>query len=331
MAFSVRKTFASVPALLAGGFVGFSLGFAFPVLAQQAEVSSPPSDTLPAVPPLSETKDIPGAGALTEGPINPSAPALQYLRSRGNQLRFMGRLHGLDAYFAEAASGSIQTFYITPDGQAAIAGLMFNTQGQNITMGQVMTLLQSDPQALEAANRLQADAEKQSLQKSQLTPQQQLAKAEAVLDAIDTTNWFRLGVEDAPIVYMVLDPNCPWCERSMQLLAPLVGQGQIQLRLIPIGLLADTSLAKAAAIISSPNPGEALQRYEGRAKSGPPANTVTQDSILLVRQTEQFTRDYELEGTPHFVFRGFDGVPRIIRGMPRNMPDDLMNLVRGNG
>lgn len=115
----------------------------------------------------------------------------------------------------------------------------------------------------------------------------------------------------------------------MQYLAPQIAQGQIQLRVIPVGLLADTSLAKAAAIISAPNPGEALQRYEGRAKSPPPAQTVSQDAILLIRQNEQFTRDYELEGTPHFVFRGFDGIPRIIRGMPRNMPGDLIRLVRG--
>ena len=151
-----------------------------------------------------------------------------------------------------------------------------------------------------------------------------------MLNVIDRTNWFRLGTPDAPIVYMVHDPNCPWCERSMQLLAPMVAQGLIQMRIIPIGTLAESSLPKAAAIISSPNPGEALQRYEGRAKAPPPAQTVTQDSILLVRQNEQFTRDYELEGTPHFVFRGFDGIPRIIRGMPRNMPGDLMRLVRGS-
>lgn len=284
---------------------------------------------LPKVPPKSVTANVPGTEGAGQSPILPEAPALQYLRSRGNDLKFMGRLHGLDAYFAEAANGSIQTFYVTPDGNAAVAGLMFNVQGQNITMGQVMSLLQSDPEALAAANRLQSDAKTAAEQKQPLTPQQQLAKAEAVLNAIEKTNWFRLGVPEAPIVYMVHDPNCPWCERSLHILAPLIAAGQLQLRIIPIGLLADTSLAKAAAIISSPNPGQALQRYEGRAQSPPPENLVTQDAILLVRQNEQFTRDYELEGTPHFVFRGFNGIPHIIRGMPRNMPDDLMRLVRG--
>ncbi|HCI47795.1 MAG TPA: thiol:disulfide interchange protein DsbG [Rhodospirillaceae bacterium] len=301
-----------------------------PISAVAQDAGTSPNGQV-QVPPASATQDIPGVDpkALVDGPLSPDAPALQYLRSRGNVLRFMGRLHGLDAYFAKAANGSIQTFYISPDGNAAIAGLMFNIQGQNITMGQVTSLLQSDPAALADANTLLDTSEQANAAKAPLTPQQQQAKAEAVLNVVDRTNWFRLGVEDAPVVYMVHDPNCPWCERAMQYLAPQIAQGQIQLRVIPVGLLADTSLAKAAAIISAPNPGEALQRYEGRAKSPPPAQTVSQDAILLIRQNEQFTRDYELEGTPHFVFRGFDGIPRIIRGMPRNMPGDLIRLVRG--
>ncbi|MEO0393486.1 MAG: thiol:disulfide interchange protein DsbG [Pseudomonadota bacterium] len=321
------KTGTALAALAAFG-MGLSL-LPTPALAQETATTHSGPVTPSQVPSPDLTQDIPGASQNLEGPLNPDAPALQYLRARGNQLRFMGRLHGLDAYFAEAASGSIQTFYVTPDGQGAIAGLMFNTQGQNITMGQVMTLLQADPQALQAANRLQEQAQQADEQRAPLSAQQQQAKAEAVLNVVDRTNWFRLGVPDAPIVYMVHDPNCPWCERAMQHLAPLVGQGQLQMRIIPVGMLAETSLHKSAAIISSPNPGEAMQRYEGRAAAPPPAQTVSQDSILLVRQNEQFTRDYELEGTPQFIFRGFDGIPRIIRGMPRNMPDDLMRLVRG--
>ncbi|MBV6632814.1 MAG: thioredoxin fold domain-containing protein [Alphaproteobacteria bacterium] len=301
-------------------------------IANAQDVSTPPAvtDGSVTVPPAEATAGIPGVGSTAEGPINPNAPALQYLRNRGNVLRFMGRLHGLDAYFAEAANGSIQTFYVAPDGTAAIAGLMFNTQGQNITMGQVMSLMQNDPQALAAATRLQNEAQQQDATRAPLSPQQQQAKAEAVLDAVDQTNWFRLGQPEASVVYMIHDPNCPWCERAMGHLAPVIAQGQIQMRIIPVGMLADTSLAKSAAIISSPNPGQAMQRYEGRAASPPPPSTVTQDSILLVRQNEQFTRDYDLEGTPHFIFRGFDGIPRIIRGMPRNMPGDLVRLVRGN-
>ena len=107
-----------------------------PISAVAQDAGTSPNGQV-QVPPASATQDIPGVDpkALVDGPLSPDAPALQYLRSRGNVLRFMGRLHGLDAYFAKAANGSIQTFYISPDGNAAIAGLMFNIQGQNITMG----------------------------------------------------------------------------------------------------------------------------------------------------------------------------------------------------
>ena len=153
--------------LLTIGALSAVVGFSA-TTAQAQDASSAPTVSSPApqagaeggvaVPPPEATAGIPGAAGNLEGPINPNAPALQYLRNRGNVLRFMGRLHGLDAYFAEAANGSIQTFYVAPDGTAAIAGLMFNTQGQNITMGQVMSLMQNDPQALAAATRVQERA-----------------------------------------------------------------------------------------------------------------------------------------------------------------------------
>lgn len=284
-----------------------------PALAQDASTVPAPNNGL-----VNVTQSVPAL---------PNAEALEYLRSKGNLLQFIGTTGGLDAYMAEAPNGSIQTFYIAPDGKGILAGLMFDTSGRNITMSQVMHLLQTNPNALASVKKLQEKNAKNKNQEN-MTPQQMMAKAQVVIAAIEKTNWFRMGDEKAPIVYMIMDPNCPWCSRAVHYLEPIVAKGDVQLRVIQIGMLNETSLPKAAAIVASTNPVETLRQYEGREKAPPPMESLTQDNILLVRQNEQFVRDYELEGTPFFVFRDYQGVPRLIKGLPKNMPGDLMNLVR---
>lgn len=261
-------------------------------------------------------------------PLVPNAEALEYLRSKGNVLQFIGTGNGLDAYMAEAPNGSIQTFYIAPDGKGILAGLMFDTLGRNVTMAQVMNLLQTSPDALQSVKRLQENKQKNKKSDEELTPQEMLAKAQVVFSGVEKTNWFRMGREDAPVVYIVIDPNCPWCERAIRYLEPEIAAGTIQLRVIAVGTLTETSMPKAAAIVSAQNPVEALNQYEGRAKAPPAIESVTQDDILLVRQNEQFIRDFELEGTPFFIFRDYQGIPRLIRGLPKNMPDDVMKMIR---
>ena len=261
-------------------------------------------------------------------PLMPNAMALEYLRSKGNVLQFIGAAHGLDAYMAEAPNGSIQTFYISPDGQGILAGLMFDINGRNITMSQVMNLLQSNPDALASVKRLQANNQSAQKPDEQLTPEEMMAKAQIVLAGAEKTNWFRMGKETAPVVYIIIDPNCPWCERALNYVEPFLASGELQLRVIAVGQLSETSLPKAAAIVSSKNPVETLRLYEGRAKAPPPIESITQDDILLVRQNEQFGRDYGLEGTPFFIFRDYQGIPRMIRGLPKNMPEDLMKMLR---
>jgi len=303
--------------MILGSLKAFLLAFALVFSAGAAAAQSAPPNNNSGLVTLEPTT-----------PLVPNAMALEYLRSKGNVLQYIGSSHGLDAYMAEAPNGSIQTFYITPDGQGVLAGLMFDINGRNITMSQVMNLLQTNPDALASVKRLQESNQSNAKSNENLSPEEMFAKAQVVIAAVDKANWFRMGKEAAPVVYIIIDPNCPWCERAIKYLEPYLANGGLQLRVIVVGMLSETSLPKAAAIVSSENPVATLMEYEGRAKAPPPVETISQDNILLVRQNEQFVRDYGLEGTPFFIFRDYQGIPRMIRGMPKNMPDDLMNMLR---
>ena len=75
------------------------------------------------------------------------------------------------------------------------------------------------------------------------------------------TFWLRIGDPAAPLVYMILDPTCPFCHQAINLMAPAIQARQLQIRAIPVPLLSDESLAVSASILLAPDPGAALWNH----------------------------------------------------------------------
>jgi hypothetical protein len=64
------------------------------------------------------------------------APILSFLRSRQVKLTYLGNDGGVKGYFGESAGGSMQTFYVFPDGDHVLAGVLF-LGSDNVTSRQV--------------------------------------------------------------------------------------------------------------------------------------------------------------------------------------------------
>ena len=64
-------------------------------------------------------------------------PILDYLESHGVNLTYLGNQGGLNGYLGESTNGHFQTFYVTPDGNHVISGIMNNLQGINVTGVQI--------------------------------------------------------------------------------------------------------------------------------------------------------------------------------------------------
>src|SRR3546814_9595147 len=43
--------------------------------------------------------------------------------------------------------------------------------------------------------------------------------------------WFTVGLRDAPVLYMVVDPQCPFCHQAWERLRPLVIAKKLQIRI----------------------------------------------------------------------------------------------------
>ena len=120
--------------LLVSGLLLYPLsGFAQPSCAIP---SAPPATSIqsPAAP-VSDTAPHVAAPVIGADRIA-RIPALRRISSNGAALYDLGVQHGLPTIFAKSGS-TFQVFYLTPDGQAAIGGVMWDYTGHNITRDQV--------------------------------------------------------------------------------------------------------------------------------------------------------------------------------------------------
>lgn len=64
------------------------------------------------------------------------------------------------------------------------------------------------------------------------------------------------------ILYMIFDPNCPYCHVLYDELEPMVQSAHLNLRFIVVGFLAPSSTGKAAAILQAKDPRAAIRENE---------------------------------------------------------------------
>jgi len=77
--------------------------------------------------------------ALAQNSVPTMPDALKVLEERGAQSRYLGKKHGLDGWIT-IFQGQEQYYYVTPDGAGFIMGLMFDKEGEMVTLQQVREL-----------------------------------------------------------------------------------------------------------------------------------------------------------------------------------------------
>lgn len=141
-------------------------------------------------------------------------------------------------------------------------------------------------------------------------------------DIRENTFWFSVGSAEAPTVYMVYDPTCPHCARSIRNLEPRIQAGQLQLRVILAPLISDESLGLTAAILASPTPvATFMENALQRARFGSSDLEAMDPAVLRVELLSgiqgniDFMQRYEVPGVPFFGWMGPNG-PQFLAGVP---------------
>ncbi|HHQ43048.1 MAG TPA: thioredoxin [Chromatiales bacterium] len=158
--------------------------------------------------------------------------------------------------------------------------------------------------------------------------------AERLLAEVDDTTWFAEGT-GRKVLYVVIDPNCPYCHKLWERLRGPVERGELQVRWIIVGYLTSTSLGKAAAILQAEDPVAALRVNEedfGFRDEDPgggieplPEEAIRDETRLALAANLALMQNNNLFGVPLAFFRAADGRGFMFEGAPP--PDVLKELL----
>ncbi len=275
--------------------------------------------------------------ALAVEKKEPEMPApIQTLVEGGAQVRYLGREGGLDGWLA-LKGGQPQYFYVTPDLQTIIMGVMFNAKGDVITMKQINDLRGKEGPALDAlagypepekpdmkaalATELGAtpDFENPDTLMKAATASSKVSKSDKLFTAVSEANWVAIGQKDAPAIYSFIDPECPHCHDLIKDVrkSGLLEKGDLQLRLIPVGLISEESLQEAAFLLAAPNAQELLFKHlDGDAKALIPTEDINTQGV---QRNMSLMQEWKFDVTPFSVYKTAAGEVKILRGRPENL------------
>jgi thiol:disulfide interchange protein DsbG len=112
--------------------------------------------------------------------------------------------------------------------------------------------------------------------------------------ALTHTQYIAEG-KQGPVVYLFLDPNCPYCHKLYDQLQGKVAKGKLRLRVVVVGFLSPSSRDKAAAILAAADPRAALAKNESgfAIRDGRPEGGIAPaDSALVAKEAGILHRNF---------------------------------------
>ena len=224
----------------------------------------------------------------------------------------LASLHGLDGLYVRSGP-QFQVFYVTPDKQRVIPGVMWDAAGKDLTRDQVADVPGAVPTVVVG------DVPEGSAARAPGTP------PPAALPLVQRANLGTVGSASAPHLWMLIDPQCIYSVRAYQVLHPLVEAGKLQLSLIPLSVLdyedRGQSTKSALALLSKPADQMAAAWQAGSVNDPPvPAAAARLQANMAIAQA------IGLQGTPTLVWRKTDGTEGRIDGMPTSVEALLASI-----
>ncbi|MBY6240402.1 hypothetical protein [Methylosinus sp. Sm6] len=217
----------------------------------------------------------------------------------------LGSSHGMRGLFVRNGR-QFQVFYVTPDGERVIPGVMWDASGKNVTREQVAPLPGVAPTVTIGGEK---EAGRASI------PVQ--GKAVSALEAARSAAFGTIGSESAPRIYVFIDPLCGHSVRALQQLQPVVAAGRVLVAIVPVSVLdyedEGRSTKGALALLSKPTDQIATAWSRGDL-NGPPSK----EAEDLLRRNMAIVEAIGLRGTPTVIWRKQDGSEGRIDGLPED-------------
>ena len=248
-------------------------------------------------------------------------PALKRISSNGASLYDLGVQHGLPSVFAKSGS-TFQVFYLTPDGQAAIGGVMWDSTGHNITRDQVTPIDGAIPTVTISAGA------SPSFRVGPASVVEQQAQPPGALATVQNTVFGTTGSPTAPRLYMFIDPLCSFSVQAMDQLRPYIASGKVQVAVIALSVLdyedQGRSTVAAKSLVAMPA-GEMVEAWRNQMTTPLPA--VGPEASVQLSKNMAAAEALRLRGTPTFIWEKADGSAGRADGIPNDM-DALIASIR---
>lgn len=201
----------------------------------------------------------------------------RYLMSQGAKITMtFPSESGLRAVVAERGQDR-RLFYILPDGKHMVVGTIFDATGGDVTS--------NDMSRASIGAAAGGDAT--------------VAADSQLWERAGQTRYIAEGTGEN-VVYVIFDPNCPYCHKLWEVIRPAVASGRTQVRWIPAAILAASSKNLAAAIYESKDPARAL----GDLQSGKLTPvTVSVDVEKALDESLQLLRSTGYTGVPTVLYK----------------------------
>ncbi|MEG0151189.1 MAG: thiol:disulfide interchange protein DsbG, partial [Comamonas sp.] len=195
---------------------------------------------------------------------------------------------------------------LTPDGKHVVTGVLLDADGKDVNRP-----------ALEAL--VQPALDKQAW------------------DSVQATRWVADGSAKAPrVVYVFTDPNCPYCNKFWADARPWVQAGKVQLRHILVGVIRPDSAGKAAAVLASKSPEQALASHALAYADASGKNSDTLGIAPLQRiplsardalaNNVSLMNSMGLRATPATIWKNAQGLVQTRTGMPPGLLNSVMGI-----
>lgn len=140
--------------------------------------------------------------------------------------------------YALSFDGDPVPVYLLPNGEHAVVGTMIDAAANDLTQDKMYSMVIA-PSLEKAWSRLE-----------------------------DAT-YVAEGSEDAEhTLYTLTDPNCPYCHKMWESTRPMVESGALQVRHLLVGILAQDSAGKAAAIMQADDSEAAMEQHQSSFDAG---------------------------------------------------------------
>jgi thiol:disulfide interchange protein DsbG len=228
-------------------------------------------------------------------------PVDKLMTLASGQVKELGETHGLRGLYLRNG-GEFQVLYVTPDGRATIAGVMWDATGKNLTREQVSKIDGAIPTVV--------------VDKDGVKSVEAAARGDALL-SVEHTTFGLAGDPAAPRVWMIIDPYCSYSVRAFDALRPYVKAGRIQLAVVPISILDyedNGQSTHAAQSLLSQKPDQMVEAWDHQNFRLEPSESAP----ALLEKNNRSAEEIGLRGTPTLVWRKADGSAGEIDGIPKN-------------